>query len=107
MITLTNNAVSAVQRLIQNGEHTYVGLRIKVEGGGCSGYRYGMRLEKAFEEDDEVVELPGLTVLIDSVSAPLLLGVTVDFVDALEGSGFRFENPNAAGGCSCGKSFSC
>ena len=107
MIHLTDNAVSAVKRFIDSAEKPIAGLRNKVEGGGCSGFQYGMRLEEDVAQDDEVVEFPGIKVLVDPSSAQLLLGVTVDFLDGLEGSGFKFENPNAAGSCGCGKSFSC
>ncbi|TNE76741.1 MAG: iron-sulfur cluster assembly accessory protein [Gammaproteobacteria bacterium] len=107
MIMLTDNAVSAVQRFIDSSDKPVIGLRLKVEGGGCSGFQYGMKLEQAVEEGDEVVDFPGLKVLVDPDSAPLLQGVTVDFVEGLEGSGFKFENPNAGNSCGCGKSFSC
>ena len=106
MVTLTDSAVSAVQRFIQSAENNVTGLRIKVEGGGCSGMQYGMQLEQASNDGDEVYEFPGIKVYVDATSVPLLSGVTVDFVDGLEGSGFKFENPNASASCGCGKSFS-
>lgn len=105
MITLTESAVSAVQRFIASSDKAIVGLRIKVEGGGCSGYKYGMKLEESIAAGDEVVDLPGLTLLVDQDSASKLIGVTVDYLDGLDGSGFKFENPNASESCSCGKSF--
>lgn len=107
MINLTENALHAVQRFIDSSEKNIYGLRIKVEGGGCSGFKYGMKLEESADEGDEVVDMEGLRLLIDSNSAPLLIGVTVDYLDGMEGSGFKFENPNAANSCGCGKSFSC
>jgi iron-sulfur cluster assembly protein len=107
MITLTDSAVSAVQRYMAASDKPIMGVRIKVEGGGCSGFKYGLKLEQAAEEGDEIVEVPGLKVLVDANSAPLLIGVTVDFIDGMEGSGFKFENPNASNSCGCGKSFSC
>lgn len=107
MITLTDSAVAAVQRFIDNAENPMAGLRIKVEGGGCSGFQYGMKLEAEVDQADQVVEFDGLKVLLDENSAPLLDGVIVDFVDGLDGSGFKFENPNASNSCGCGKSFSC
>jgi iron-sulfur cluster assembly protein len=107
MITLTDSAVGAVRRFIESAEKPVVGLRIKVEGGGCSGMKYGMKLEDSVEQDDAVVDFPGIKVLIDATSAPLLDSVTVDFIDGLEGTGFKFENPNASASCGCGKSFSC
>jgi len=105
MITLTATALQAVQRSMSGSGRPSLGLRIRVEDGGCSGLRYGMRLERECDAGDRIVELPGLTVFIDASSAPLLEGVTVDFIDSLDGSGFRFDNPNTAGTCGCGKSF--
>lgn len=107
MITFTDSAVSAVRRFIDSSAKPILGLRIKVDGGGCSGMQYGMQLEENLSVGDEVLEFPGIKVLVDAQSAPLLTGVTVDFIDGLDGTGFKFENPNAAGSCGCGKSFSC
>lgn len=107
MITLTDSAVSAVRRFIENTDSPMAGLRIKVEGGGCSGFQYGMKLEPEIDQADQVVEFDGVKVLLDENSYPLLDGVVVDFIDGLEGSGFKFENPNATNSCGCGKSFSC
>lgn len=107
MITLTDSAIAAVNRFIESSDKTIAGLRIKVDGGGCSGFQYGLKLEDELGEGDAVHEIQGLTMLIDEASAPLLQGVTVDFVDSMEGSGFKFENPNATASCGCGKSFAC
>lgn len=107
MLTLTENAAKAVNNFIVAANKPVAGLRIQVEGGGCSGLKYAMRLEEQVDEGDEVVEFAGVKVLVDSASAPMLIGVTVDFVESMEGSGFKFENPNATGSCGCGKSFAC
>ena len=108
MLTLTENATKAVNNFIVSANKPIAGLRIKVEGGGCSGLKYAMRLEEQADATDEVVDFHnGVRVLIDSTSAPMLIGVTVDYVESMEGSGFKFENPNATGGCGCGKSFAC
>lgn len=107
MINLTDSAVSAVRRFMDTTATPMAGLRIKVEGGGCSGFQYGMKLEEAVGQEDQVLDFQGLKVLVDENSAALLDGVTVDFVDGLEGSGFKFENPNASASCGCGKSFAC
>jgi iron-sulfur cluster assembly protein len=82
------------------------GLRIAIAGGGCSGFQYGLSLEEVSAEDDTILEYGSVTVLVDPLSAPLLEGVTMDFVDSLTGSGFKFENPNASASCACGSSFS-
>lgn len=106
MITLTPKAQSAVEKFIQGSASPVAGLRIAVSGGGCSGFQYGMSLEEQAAEDDMVVECGSVKLLVDPFSAPLLSGVTVDFVDSLNGSGFKFENPNASSSCACGSSFS-
>ena len=106
MITLTPTAISAIDKFIKSSATPVAGLRIAISGGGCSGFQYGMRLEETRAEDDVVVEVDGLTLLVDPFSAPLLAGVSVDFVDSLQGSGFKFVNPNASSSCACGSSFS-
>jgi iron-sulfur cluster assembly accessory protein len=106
MIKMTPNALSAVEKFIKGSDVPVAGLRIAISGGGCSGFQYGMSLEQARNEDDTVLDYGAVTLLVDPLSAPLLEGVTVDFVDSLSGSGFKFENPNASSSCACGSSFS-
>jgi iron-sulfur cluster assembly protein len=105
MIVLTDSAVQAVRSAIDKAEADPAGLRIQVEAGGCAGYQYKMGLVASADPDDAVIENGGVSVFIDPVSQPLIAGTTIDFVVALEGSGFTFENPNAENRCSCGKSF--
>jgi iron-sulfur cluster assembly protein len=105
MITLTPNARLAVQRFVKGAAEPVAALRVMVGGGGCSGLEYGMRLEQTTGDDDVVLDFDGLTILVDPFSATMLDGVTIDFVDSLEGSGFKFDNPNAKRTCDCGQSF--
>ncbi len=105
MITLTDNAINAVSRFIAGSEKPMAGLRIEVTDGGCSGYQYGLRLDEQQQATDTVIDCGNVKVLIDETSMPMLDGMTVDFVDSLEGSGFKFTNPNAAKSCACGSSF--
>lgn len=105
MITLTDNALSAVRTAIAGAPQTVDGLRIMVEAGGCAGYKYMMGLVAEAGADDVIVERDGVKVFVDHDSASLLAGTTVDFVIGLEGSGFTFANPQAKSSCSCGKSF--
>lgn len=106
MITLSENAVKAVTRFIESSETPVTGLRISVAGGGCSGFQYSMRLEEAQAMEDTVVTVSSdLKVFIDPASAPYLEGVEVDFVEGVEGAGFKFQNPNAKASCGCGNSF--
>jgi iron-sulfur cluster assembly accessory protein len=105
MITLTENAIKAVGRFISNSDKPGGGLRIEVTDGGCSGYQYGMRLEAKENTDDTIVDCGDVKVFIDPNSLPMLEGISIDFLDSLEGSGFKFTNPNAVKSCACGSSF--
>jgi iron-sulfur cluster assembly protein len=107
MLSLTENAVSAIRSAINDAGQPVAGLRVMVQSGGCAGLKYGLALELAQAPEDEIIEAEGVTVLVDPESGTLLDGVVIDFVNGLEGSGFVFNNPNATGGCACGKSFSC
>ena len=80
-------------------------LRVAVEGGGCSGFQYEIKLD-APAEDDLVLEGNGQKVVVDSVSLPFLSGATIDFTEELIGARFTIENPNATSSCGCGTSFS-
>jgi iron-sulfur cluster assembly protein len=106
MLTLTDNPQAAVRRFIRGSEEPATGLRISVTGGGCSGMQYGMALEAEAKSSDVVLELGEVKVFVDRMSAQLLAGTTVDFLDGVDGSGFKIENPNATSTCGCGKSFS-
>lgn len=105
MINLTPSALNAVRSAMAGAADPVGGLRIMVKTGGCAGYKYMMGLVNAAELDDTVVERDGVKIFVDMKSHELLAGTTIDFVVALEGSGFTFENPNATSSCSCGKSF--
>lgn len=105
MITLTENAITAVGRFIASSDKPTAGLRIEVTDGGCSGYQYGLRLDEKATETDTLIDCGEVKVMISETSLPMLDGMTVDFVDSLDGSGFKFTNPNAAKSCACGTSF--
>lgn len=107
MLNLTESAQAAVSRFMTGAEEPVVGLRIEVSSGGCSGMQYAMALVKESEEGDTIVECGEVKIFVDPTSLPLLEGVTVDFLDSMEGSGFKFVNPNATNTCGCGSSFSC
>lgn len=107
MLTLTQNAEQAINRFINSAEQEMQGIRVEVKGGGCSGMQYALSLEKQARADDIIMEFAEVKVFIDPHSAPLLSGVTIDFLDSMETSGFKFENPNATNSCGCGSSFSC
>lgn len=81
-------------------------LRVAVEGGGCSGFQYEIKLEETAAEDDLILEKNGQKVLVDSVSLPFLTNAVIDFSQELIGARFVIENPNATSSCGCGTSFS-
>lgn len=105
MIVLTSEAASAVKNAMSRAGKIEAGLRIMVEAGGCAGYKYLIGLDAEPRADDMVVQSGDVRLFIDPDSQPLLSGLRIDFVESLEGSGFTFDNPNAASKCSCGKSF--
>lgn len=105
-LTLTRTASEKVQEFIQeHGVETDAGLRVAVLPGGCSGFQYGLNIEDAPEDDDEIMDISGVKVFVDPFSAQYLDGVEIDYVTSFMGQGFSFRNPNAAGGCGCGSSF--
>lgn len=105
MINLTEQAGAAVRAAMERSGKTAGGLRVMVETGGCAGFKYLIGLDSEPREDDTVVEAGGVRVFLDPESQPLLTGMTIGFVESLEGSGFTFDNPNAGARCGCGKSF--
>lgn len=106
MIHLTPAATKAVQRFIRGSETPVIGLRLMISGGGCSGLQYGMKLEADKAEDDWELEVDGVKLLVDPMTMPMIDEVTIDFIDTLTHTGFKFDNPNASAQCSCGSSFS-
>lgn len=106
MLTLTERAQQAINRFIRASETPVVGLRLAVADGGCSGLQYAMNLVEETEPDDLELSCGSVSVFVESSSATLLEGVTIDFLDGIDGSGFKFQNPNATQSCGCGNSFS-
>ena len=105
MIVLTPTALTKVHEFMAENDADRAGLRVAVLPGGCSGFQYGLNIEDAPEGDDEVLDVEGVKVFVDPFSAQYLEGVEIDYVSTMMGSGFAFRNPNAAGGCGCGSSF--
>src|SRR5215470_18747461 len=108
MVTVTAAASTEVRKFMEqeNVDPAKGGLRVSVQPGGCSGFKYGLLIEDEAAEDDLVVDQGGWQVFVDPFSAQYLNGVTIDYVTSMMGSGFTIKNPNATGGCGCGSSFS-
>jgi iron-sulfur cluster assembly accessory protein len=104
LVTLTSAASEKVRELLEQEGDATLGLRIFVAGGGCSGMQYGMTLDEE-QEGDAVVEVDGVRMLVDEMSAGYISGSEVDYVDSLMGAGFTVNNPNAVSSCGCGHSF--
>jgi iron-sulfur cluster assembly accessory protein len=105
-LNLTSTAVGKVKEVMATQNPQPAGLRIGVMGGGCSGFQYQMVFENQPTPMDKVIEIDGLKVFVDQTSYMYLDGTRVDYVESLEGSGFKFENPNVKSTCGCGSSFS-
>jgi len=105
VIELTPSAAEAVKDLMAKKNLEGYALRVFVQGGGCSGFQYGMALDNRILENDTAAEYHGVKVLVDEMSMNYLRGATVDFVDEMMGSGFKITNPNAVSSCGCGQSF--
>jgi iron-sulfur cluster assembly accessory protein len=106
MVQLTETAVSKVREILDTQDPKPSGLRIAVVGGGCSGFSYSMAFENTPNMLDKTYSFDGLKVFIDQASLLYLDGVQVDYVESMEGSGFKFNNPNVKNTCGCGSSFS-
>ncbi len=105
MIQVTTAAVTKVKELLAAENRQGMGLRVAVQGGGCSGFQYRLTFEDTQSENDHVLEVDGLKVYVDAMSGMYLEGANIDYVDGLEGSGFKIDNPNATATCGCGHSF--
>ena len=106
LVTLTESAAAKIKQLMAeepDGEASV--LRVAIQGGGCSGFQYGLGFDRGSQEGDHEVQLHGVTVVVDPFSAPYLRGASIDYVDSIQASGFAIDNPNAASSCGCGHSF--
>lgn len=104
-IALTAAAAERIKAVVA-AEPAGAGLRVAVEGGGCSGFQYEIGVAAGAAPDDLVIERDGARLFIDPVSLPYLLGSQIDWVDELIGASFKVKNPNATSACGCGVSFS-
>jgi iron-sulfur cluster assembly accessory protein len=105
-LELTSKAVSKVKEILDQQEPKPLGLRVSVVGGGCSGFSYQMNFENQTNGIDKTYDFEGLKVFVDQASLMYLNGTKIDYLETLEGAGFKFENPNVKSTCGCGSSFS-
>ena len=106
-IIVTDTAAGKISTLLAEDQKTNAGLRVFVQGGGCSGFQYGLMIEEGAgdAEADRIFKSNGVTLFVDPISIRYLTGAEVDFVDNLTGGGFTIKNPNAKSTCGCGQSF--
>ena len=104
-VILTDTAAAKVRGLLDQEGRDDLRLRIAVQPGGCSGLRYQLFFDERSLDGDVVSDFGGVQVTVDRMSAPYLVGATIDFVDTIEKQGFTINNPNATGSCACGDSF--
>jgi iron-sulfur cluster assembly protein len=106
LITLTPVAAAKIKELMaEEPEGGSLVLRVAIQGGGCSGFQYGLGFDSGSAEGDVELELEGVRVVVDPFSAPYLEGSSIDFLNSIDESGFKIENPNAVASCGCGHSF--
>ena len=107
-VTMTAAAVVEVRKFMEMEKVSpeVGGLRVAVQPGGCSGFKYSLLIEDKPADDDTVVAQDGFKVFVDPFSMQYMAGITIDYVTSMQGSGFTFKNPNSTGGCGCGSSFS-
>jgi iron-sulfur cluster assembly accessory protein len=106
MINISPTAASKITELLAEESKEGSGLRVFVQGGGCSGFQYGLMIEETGSDADRVFESNGVKLYVDPISIRYLGGAEVDFVDTVTGGGFTIKNPNAVSTCGCGQSFS-
>jgi iron-sulfur cluster assembly accessory protein len=104
LVSLTPSAAAKISALMAEETDVSV-LRVAIEGGGCSGFQYGLGFDRGAQEGDHSFECEGVTVVVDPFSAPYLRGATVDYLETIQESGFKIDNPNAVSSCGCGHSF--
>lgn len=105
MVNVSDSAAGKIKELLAEEQKTDSGLRVFVQGGGCSGFQYGLMIEDAPSATDQSIEANGVKLFIDPISARYLEGAEVDFIDSVTGGGFTIRNPNVRTTCGCGSSF--
>jgi iron-sulfur cluster assembly protein len=106
LLSLTPTAAAKIKQLMaEEPDSESLVLRVAIQGGGCSGFQYGLGFDTGPAEGDHELSLEGVQVVVDPFSVPYLRGATIDFLNSIQESGFKIENPNASSSCGCGHSF--
>lgn len=104
-VILTELAAAKLKELLEKMQKTDHGIRVQVVRGGCAGYMYNMDFAQVKQADDTIMEQHDVRMFVDAESLKMLKGMTIDYVETLQGAGFKFDNPNAKASCGCGKSY--
>jgi iron-sulfur cluster assembly accessory protein len=104
LLTVTERAATKIKELLAEEEDVSV-LRVAIQGGGCSGFQYGLGFDRGSQEGDVELSMHGVDVVVDPFSAPYLRGAEIDYLDTIQSAGFAINNPNAVSSCGCGHSF--
>ena len=104
LLNVTAAAAAKIKQLLAEEQDVSV-LRVAIQGGGCSGFQYGLGFDRGAQEGDLEFEAHGVPVVVDPFSAPYLRGAEIDYVDSIQAAGFAINNPNAVASCGCGHSF--
>jgi iron-sulfur cluster assembly accessory protein len=104
LMTVTESAAEKIKQLMSEETDVSV-LRVAIQGGGCSGFQYGLGFDRGAADGDLEFVAHGIQVVVDPFSAPYLQGAEIDYVDSIQSSGFAINNPNASSSCGCGHSF--
>jgi iron-sulfur cluster assembly accessory protein len=104
LLIVTERAAEKIKQLLAEEDDVNV-LRVAIQGGGCSGFQYGLGFDRGSQEGDLELSMHGVDVVVDPFSAPYLRGAEIDYLDSIQSSGFAINNPNAVSSCGCGHSF--
>jgi iron-sulfur cluster assembly accessory protein len=104
LMSVTDAAAAKIRQLMAEEDDVNV-LRVAIQGGGCSGFQYGLGFDRGSQEGDVEFEAAVVPVVVDPFSAPYLQGAEIDYVDSIQAAGFAINNPNATSSCGCGHSF--
>ena len=104
LLTVTERAAEKIKELLAEEADVSV-LRVAIQGGGCSGFQYGLGFDRGSQEGDLELSMHGVDVVVDPFSAPYLRGAEIDYLDTIQSAGFAINNPNAVSSCGCGHSF--